>query len=119
MLAVPVLAGSAAYAVSETLGWRAGLDLKANEGRGFYGIIALATIGGVVLDFTPTDPMKELFWSAVINGVVAVPIMAVMMLLGSKESVMGRFVISQRLRRLGWLATATMAVAVMAMFATI
>ena len=118
MLAVPVLAGSAAYAVSETFGWQAGLDLKPTEGRGFYGIIAIATLGGVVLDFTPTDPMKELFWSAVINGVIAVPIMVVMMLLGSQEQIMGQFVIRRRLRRLGWLATAVMALAVAAMFLT-
>ncbi|MEO6025047.1 MAG: divalent metal cation transporter [Burkholderiales bacterium] len=119
MLAVPVLAGSAAYAVSETFSWRAGLDLKPMEGRGFYGIIAVATLGGVTLDFTPTDPMKELFWSAVINGVIAVPIMIVMMLLGSREQIMGQFVIRKRLRRLGWLATASMALAVAAMFVTL
>lgn len=118
LLAVPVLAGSAAYAVAETMGWRAGLDLVPTEGRGFYGIIAVATLGGVVLDFSPTDPVQELFWSAVINGVIAVPIMAVIMMLGSKESVMGRFVIRKRLRRLGWLATFTMAAAVVTMFAT-
>jgi NRAMP (natural resistance-associated macrophage protein)-like metal ion transporter len=119
MLAVPVLAGSAAYAVAETFGWRTGLDLKAIEGRGFYGIIAIATLGGVILDFSPADPMKELFWSAVINGVIAVPIMVVMMLLGSQERIMGQFVIRKRLRRLGWLATAAMAIAVAGMFATL
>jgi NRAMP (natural resistance-associated macrophage protein)-like metal ion transporter len=119
MLAVPVLAGSAAYAVAETFGWHAGLDLKAIEGRGFYGIIAIATLGGVILDFTPTDPIKELFWSAVINGVIAVPIMVVMVLLGSQERVMGQFVIRKRLRFLGWLATAAMAIAVGGMFATL
>ena len=118
LLAVPVLVGSAAYAVAETMGWRAGLDLVPTEGYGFYGIIAVATLGGVVLDFSPTDPVQELFWSAVINGVIAVPIMAVIMMLGSKESVMGRFVIRKRLRRLGWLATFTMAAAVVTMFAT-
>ena len=118
LLAVPVLAGSAAYAVAETMGWREGLDLVPTEGRGFYGIIAVATLGGVILDFSPTDPVQELFWSAVINGVIAVPIMAVIMMLGSKESVMGRFVIRKRLRRLGWLATFTMAAAVVTMFAT-
>ena len=118
MLAVPVLAGSAAYAVAETLGWRAGMDLGPKEGRGFYGIIAVATLGGIVLDFTPTDPMKELFWSAVINGVIAVPIMVVMMLLGSQEQIMGQFVIRKRLRRLGWLATAAMATAVVGMVVT-
>jgi NRAMP (natural resistance-associated macrophage protein)-like metal ion transporter len=119
MLAVPVLAGSAAYAVAEAFDWRAGLSLKPTEGRGFYGIIAIATLGGVILDFTPADPMKELFWSAVINGVIAVPIMIVMMLLGSKPSIMGQFVIRRRLRRLGWLATAAMTIAVVAMFATL
>ena len=88
------------------------------EGRGFYGIIAIATLGGVILDFTPADPMRELFWSAVINGVIAVPIMVVMMLLGSNQQVMGQFVIRRRLRALGWLATAAMALAVAAMFVT-
>ena len=73
----------------------------------------------MILDFTPTDPMKELFWSAVINGVIAVPIMVVLMLLAGQERVMGQFVIRRRLRHLGWLATATMAVAVIAMFVTI
>jgi len=119
MLAVPVLAGSAAYAVAEALNWRAGLDLKPEEGKGFYGIIAVATLGGVVLCFTPIDPMKELFYSAVINGVIAVPIMVVMMLLGSRRDVMGDYVIGKRLRRLGWAATAVMAVAVVAMLVTI
>jgi Mn2+/Fe2+ NRAMP family transporter len=118
MLAVPVLAGSAAYAVAETFGWRAGLDLQPMEGRGFYGIIAVATLGGVILNFTPTDPMKELFWCAVLNGVIAVPIMVVMMVLGSQERIMGQFVIRKRLRGLGWLATLAMATAVAAMFAT-
>jgi NRAMP (natural resistance-associated macrophage protein)-like metal ion transporter len=118
MLAVPVLAGSAAYAVAETFGWQEGLDLKPTEGRGFYGIIGIATLGGVILDFTPADPMRELFWSAVINGVIAVPIMAVMMMLGSQERVMGQFVIRKRLRRLGWLATSAMAASVAAMIVT-
>ncbi|MEO5861935.1 MAG: divalent metal cation transporter [Burkholderiales bacterium] len=118
MLAVPVLAGSAAYAVAEIFGWREGLDLTPQKGQGFYGIIAMATLGGVFLDFTPMDPMKELFWSAVINGVIAVPIMVVMMLLASQERIMGQFVIRARLRHLGWLATATMAGAVAAMFVT-
>ncbi len=83
MLAVPVLAGSAAYAVAEAAGWRGSLSLRLDrgEGRGFYGVIGAATVGGVILCFTPLDPVKELFWSAVLNGVIAVPIMAVMMLL--------------------------------------
>jgi NRAMP (natural resistance-associated macrophage protein)-like metal ion transporter len=116
MLAVPVLAGSAAYAVAETFEWTSGLDLKLLEAREFYGIIAFATLGGVLLDFTPIDPIKALFWSAVINGVIAVPIMVVMMLLADDPKVMGAFTVTRRLKALGWLATWTMAAAVVAMF---
>jgi NRAMP (natural resistance-associated macrophage protein)-like metal ion transporter len=117
MLAVPVLAGSAAYAVAEAAGWRGSLALRLDhgEGRGFYGVIAAATIGGVVLCFTPTDPVKELFWSAVVNGVIAVPIMAVMMLLAGRRDTMGDHVIGRRLRWLGWAATGVMAATVAAM----
>ena len=116
LLAVPVLAGSAAYAVAEAFDWRTGLDLKPYEGRRFYSIVSVATIGGVILCFVPIDPMKELFYSAVINGVIAVPIMGVMMILGTREKVMGRYAIGKRLRWLGWLATLVMAIAVVAMF---
>ena len=116
MLAVPVLAGSAAYAVAETFEWKSGLDLKLFEAREFYAIIAFATLGGVLLDFTPIDPIKALFWSAVINGVIAVPIMVVMMLLADDPKVMGAFTVTRRLKALGWLATWTMAAAVVAMF---
>jgi NRAMP (natural resistance-associated macrophage protein)-like metal ion transporter len=118
LLAVPVLAGSAAYAVAETFEWKSGLDLKLLEAREFYGIIAFATLGGVLLDFTPIDPIKALFWSAVINGVIAVPIMVVMMLLADDPKVMGAFTVTRRLKALGWLATWTMAAAVVAMFVT-
>jgi Mn2+/Fe2+ NRAMP family transporter len=116
MLAVPVLAGSAAYAVTETFEWKSGLDLKLLEAREFYAIIAFATLGGVLLDFTPVDPIKALFWSAVVNGVIAVPIMVVMMLLADDPKVMGAFTVTRRLKALGWLATWTMAAAVVAMF---
>lgn len=118
MLAVPVLAGSAAYAVSESFDWQSGMDMKLHEALEFYGIIAIATVGGVALNFTHLDPMRALVWSAEINGVIAVPIMAIMMLLASREDIMGRFVIRPKLRRLGWLATAVMAVTVIGMFAT-
>ncbi len=118
MLAVPVLAGSAAYAVSESFDWQYGLDKKLPQALQFYGIIAIATVGGVALNFTHLDPMRALVWSAEINGVIAVPIMAIMMLLASREDVMGRFVVRPRLRNLGWGATAVMAVTVVAMFAT-
>jgi NRAMP (natural resistance-associated macrophage protein)-like metal ion transporter len=123
LLAVPVLAGSAAYAVAEMAGWSSGLSLvlrmDSDEGRGFYGVIAAATIGGVILCFTPTDPMKELFWAAVLNGVIAVPIMAVMMLLATNRATMGGNAIGPRLRWLGWIATAAMAATVVALFATL
>jgi Mn2+/Fe2+ NRAMP family transporter len=88
------------------------------KARGFYAILTIATLLGVALNFTSIDPIKALFWSAVINGVIAVPIMAVMMLLAVKPEVMGAFVIARRLRFLGWLATAMMALVVLAMFAT-
>ena len=119
MLAVPVLAGSAAYAVVESFDWSSGLDKKLHEAKEFYAIIALATLGGVLLNFTSIDPIKALLWSAVINGVIALPIMVVMMLLGSNQRVMGRFTIGKRLRWLGWLATVVMGAAVVAMFVTL
>jgi len=118
MLAVPVLAGSAAYAVAEAFEWKSGLDLKLLEAREFYAIVALATLGGVALDFTPIDPFKALFWTAVLNGVIAVPIMIVMMLLADDARVMGPFTVTRRLKALGWLCTWTMAAAVIAMFVT-
>ena len=118
MLAVPVLAGSAAYAVTECFDWKTGLDMQLHEAKEFYAIIALATVGGVLLNFTRLDPIRALLWSADINCVIAVPIMAVMMLLGADAKIMGSFVIRSRLRNLGWLATAVMGATVCAMFAT-
>ncbi len=118
LLAVPVLAGSAAYAVAETFKWRIGLGLQLLQARGFYAILAIATGLGVVLNFTPIDPIKALFWCAVINGVIAVPIMAVMMLMAVRKDIMGPFAITRRLTVLGWLATAAMALVVLAMLAT-
>ena len=117
LLAVPVLAGSAAYAVAEAAGWQGSLNLRLDkrQGQGFYGVIAAATLGGVILCFTPADPVRELFWSAVLNGVIAVPIMIVMMLLAGRAGVMGANVIGSRLRWLGWLATAVMAATILAM----
>jgi len=120
MLAIPVLAGSAAYAIAEAAGWKGSLSLRLDqgEGRGFYGMIAAATVGGVMLSFMPMDPVRELVWAAVLNGVIAVPIMAVMMLIASRKATMGEHVISTRLSALGWLATAAMALTVMAMLAS-
>jgi Mn2+/Fe2+ NRAMP family transporter len=123
MLAVPVLAGSAAYAVAEAAGWRGSLSLVLSrrdaEGRGFYGVIAAATIVGVILCFTPMDPVKELFWAAVLNGIIAVPIMVVMMLLATNAKTMGGHTIGPRLRVLGWTATAVMAATVVTLFVTL
>ena len=118
MLAVPVLAGATAYAVADSFGWRQGLDRKLFEATEFYAIIAFATLGGLLLDFTPIDPIKALFWSAVINGVIAVPIMIVMMLMATRVEVMGQFAIKRRLKFLGWLATAAMALVVVTMLTT-
>ena len=118
LLAVPILAGSAAYAVAEAFGWRIGLGLKLWTGRGFYTILTGATLLGVALNFTPVDPVKALFWSAVINAVTAVPIMVVIMLMAARRDVMGDFVIGRGLRLLGWLGAAVMAITVVAMFAT-
>ncbi len=118
MLAVPVLAGSAAYAVAESFRWPIGLGLPLLEARGFYAILCGATLVGVGLGFTHVDPIAALIWSAVANGVIAVPIMVVMMLLAAKREVMGQFVARPRLRALGWLSTTVMGVAVVAMFAT-
>ncbi len=118
MLAVPVLAGSAAYAVSESFDWQSGFDMKLSQALEFYGIIAVATVGGVALNFTHWDPVRALVWSAEINGVIAVPIMVVMMLLASREDVLGKFVVRPRLRNLGWAATAVMAITVVAMIVT-
>lgn len=117
LLAVPVLAGSAAYAVGESRGWKVGLEYKPWEATGFYSIIGLATLIGVVIDWSALDPIKALFWSAVINGVVAVPIIAAMMVVISRHSAMGKFTVSRGLMFFGWAATAVMAAAAVAMFA--
>jgi NRAMP (natural resistance-associated macrophage protein)-like metal ion transporter len=119
LLAVPVLAGSAAYAVGETRGWRCGLEHKPWEAVGFYSVIAVATGLGVAIDWSPLDPMKALFWSAVVNGVIAVPMMAAAMFVASRQEQMGPFTTDLPLKIFGWLATAVMAAAAVAMFATL
>jgi NRAMP (natural resistance-associated macrophage protein)-like metal ion transporter len=118
MLAVPVLAGSAAYAVGEALRWRVGLARKPGRAKAFYGAIAVATLVGAALNFSPLDPIKALFWSAVINGVAAVPLMIMIMLISSRRAVMRQFTPGPFLSALGWLATAVMAAAAIGMFAT-
>jgi len=119
LLAVPVLAGSAAYAVAEARRWPIGLGLTLTEARNFYAVLAASTLVGVSLDFSGMDPIRMLLLSAVVNGVISVPIMAVMMMLAVKPAVMGPFTLSRRLQALGWIATLVMAAAVVAMLATL
>jgi NRAMP (natural resistance-associated macrophage protein)-like metal ion transporter len=116
MLAVPVLAGSAAYGVSEVFGWTEGLDHRPKEAKAFYATIAVATLGGVALNFTPIDPVKALYWSAVVNGVLAAPLMAVMMVIAINRRIMGRLTLPLPMLVVGWVATVTMALASIAFF---
>jgi NRAMP (natural resistance-associated macrophage protein)-like metal ion transporter len=118
MLAVPILAGSAAYAVGEALRWPVGLNRDLLHARGFYGVLAAATLVGLGMNFVHIDPIKALFWSAVINGVAAVPIMVLMMLLASNPKVMSQFTITTGQRVVGWVATGVMFSAAVALFAT-
>lgn len=115
LLAIPVLAGSAAYAVGESRKWPIGLARQPKEAKAFYGTIVVATAVGVLLNFTSINPIKALFWCAVINGLVAVPVMALMMSMAGNAKIMGDFTIGGWLKGLGWTATATMAVAAVAM----
>jgi NRAMP (natural resistance-associated macrophage protein)-like metal ion transporter len=118
LLAIPVLAGSAAYGVAEAFGWPATLEAKAPEAAGFYSIIAAATVIGFGLGFTGFDAIHMLVWSAVLNGIVAVPIMAMMMVIVSNSQAMGRFRARSWLIALGWIGTALMGVAVLALFSS-
>ncbi len=115
LLAIPVLAAATAYAVGESRYWRVGLARKPKEAAAFYGVLALSGAIGIALNFTPINPISALYWSAVINGVLAVPVMVLLMLMARHRGVMGSFVISGPLYWLGWLSTATMAVSVAAM----
>ena len=116
LIGVPVLAASAAYALCEAMGWTWGLERKATDARGFYGIIAVSVLAGLLIQYSPISPMKALFWSAVINGVVAVPLMIVIILLVSKKAVMGDYTVSRPIKILGWIATAVMGLAAVRMF---
>jgi len=116
MIGVPVLAGSAAYALAEAMGWKWGLERRATDARGFYGVIAVSVLLGLVIQYSPISPMKALFWSAVINGVVAVPLMVVIILLASRRSVMGAYTSGKIIIVLGWIATAVMGAAAVMMF---
>jgi len=118
LLAVPVLAGSAGYGVGETLRSPVGLTREPKNALVFYGTLGFATLIGVGLNFTPVNPIKALYWSAVINGIVAVPVMALMMFMVARSSVMGEFVIRGWLAALGWAATITMMLSVAGMAVT-
>jgi NRAMP (natural resistance-associated macrophage protein)-like metal ion transporter len=115
MLALPALAGSAAYALGEMLSWHVGLARLPLRAKSFYATIAAGMALGVVLNFSPIDPIKALYWSAVLNGVAAVPVMVAMMLLTMRRSIMAGFTLPLSLQIMGWLATATMAATVVAM----
>ena len=117
-LSIPVLAGSAAYAMGEAQKWPIGLARQLMEAKAFYATIAVSTLVGMILNFTPINPIKALYWSAVINGVVAVPVMVIMMLMSSEPKVLGKFVVRGSLKLLGWASTIVMALAVIAMVVT-
>jgi NRAMP (natural resistance-associated macrophage protein)-like metal ion transporter len=119
LLAVPVLAGSAAYAVSEVFQWTASLEQKPQRAVGFYVTIGVATFIGLLLNFIHLNPIKALFYSAVLNGVVAGPVMAFMMLLARNPKVMGKFTLPRALHIMGWIATVVMVLVSVGMFITV
>ena len=116
LIGVPVLAGSAGYAMSEAIGWKWGLERTAKDARGFYAVIIISVLAALAIQYTPISPMRALFWSAVINGLVAVPLMVVLILLVSRSKVMGAFTASKPIITLGWITTALMAAAGIGMF---
>ncbi|MEA2741419.1 MAG: hypothetical protein QOH05_4726 [Acetobacteraceae bacterium] len=113
-----MLAGSAAYAIGEARKWPVGLARKPMEAKAFYCTLAVATVVGTIINFMPVDPVKALYWSAVINGIMAAPIMVLMMMLASRRSVMGQFTLSVPLKIVGWLATVVMGLGVLGLVAT-
>ncbi len=115
LIGIPVLAGSSAYALAEAMGWKWGLERKAQDARGFYAVIAAGVLIGVGLEYAPINPMKALFWSAVINGVVAVPLVVIVILLSRRPAVMGRFTASSSLTVLGWITAGLMGAATIGM----
>ncbi|MGH6981315.1 MAG: NRAMP family divalent metal transporter [Stellaceae bacterium] len=118
LLAVPVLAGSAAYAVGEALHWKVGLGRLPHDAKAFYSLIAVATLLGIAINLVKIDQIKALFWSAVINGIVAAPLMLVMMVMTANAKIMGRFTLPPALRVVGWIATIVMTVTALALIAS-
>jgi NRAMP (natural resistance-associated macrophage protein)-like metal ion transporter len=118
LLAVPVLAGSTAYAMGEVRGWPIGLERRLGEARAFYAVIAVSILLGIAVEVSPLDPIKALVWSAVVNGVITVPILVAMMIVASSKRQMGKFTATPLQRIFGWITTAMMGFAALAMFAT-
>jgi len=118
LLAVPILAGSASFAIAEVFGWRAGLDLRPRRGRGFYLVFAGAVIAGMALNLAGTNPIRMLFLSALLNGLLAPPLLLLVMLVGNNRTIMGERANGPWLNVLGWLATALMSLAAVAFFVT-
>jgi Mn2+/Fe2+ NRAMP family transporter len=118
LLAVPVLAGSASFAIAELFRWRAGLDLTPQRGRRFYLLFAGAVVAGMALNLAGTNPIRMLFLSAVLNGLLAPPLLLLVMLVGGNKAIMGEHANGPWLNLLGWLATAIMFLAAIAFFAT-
>jgi Mn2+/Fe2+ NRAMP family transporter len=116
MIGVPVLAGSSAYALAEAMDWSWGLERKAVDARAFYGVIAVSVLLALVIQYSPISPMRALFWSAIINGIVAVPLMVVIILIVSSKAIMGKFTASRPIIILGWVATIVMGAAAVRMF---
>jgi Mn2+/Fe2+ NRAMP family transporter len=116
LIGVPVLAGSAAYAVSEALNWKWGLELRARDAGGFYGVIAVSVAAGMLIQYSPISPMRALFWSAVLNGIVAVPLIVVVILLASNRKVMGDFIVPRSVVYPGWVAALVMGLSAALMF---
>jgi Mn2+/Fe2+ NRAMP family transporter len=119
LLAVPVLAGSAAYGIAETFKWHASLELRPRQAPKFYGVLAIATLIGIAINFSGLDPIRALFWAAALNGMVSVPLMVVAMLMCANPKIMGKFAVSKPLKTIGWIATAVMLLASVGFFATL
>jgi Mn2+/Fe2+ NRAMP family transporter len=116
LIGVPVLAGSAGYALAEAMGWKFGLERTPNDARGFYGVIAISVLLGLIIQYSPINPMNALFWSAVINGLLAVPLIGVILVLAASRKVMGPYTIGILAACIGWATVALMAVAAVMMF---
>jgi NRAMP (natural resistance-associated macrophage protein)-like metal ion transporter len=117
-LAVPILTGSAAYAVAEAFGWQYGLNKRPGRAKEFYGVIVVATLVGLGINYIGIDPIKALFWSAVINGLLAPPLMVLIMLVANHEGIMGQRRNGRAMNILGWLATIVMFAAAIGLIVT-